>query len=100
MYQEIRKDMEKSKFLFIYDGIVFTANSIKEVAEKMFGMNIYRGDNGNWFVELNKNKKRMEYMSKENGNSNGFTKEEVEKDFLTYHFKTNYKNTALYRLCE
>jgi hypothetical protein len=92
--------MEKSKFIFFYDGVPFRINSIKELAEKLFGMNIYRGDNGNWFVELNKNKKRMEYISKENGGGNGYTKEEVEKDFLTYHFETNYKNTALYRLCE
>ena len=90
----------KSKFIFIYNGIVFAANSIEEIAEKFFGVKIYRGDNGNWFVQENGNPKRMEYLSKENGSNNGFTKEEVKRDFLKYHFNMKYKNIAVYKLCE
>ena len=92
--------MEKSKYIFIYNGMRFHVDSIKEVAEKLFGMKIYRGDNGNWFVQLNGNTKRMEYTSKENGGGNGYTQEEVEKNFLREHFKFNYANTALYKLVE
>ena len=91
--------MNTSKFIFFYNGIPFPADSIEEVAEKMFGMTICRGDNGNWFVYLNREKK-MEYTSKENGGNDGYTEDEVKKDFLSEHFKVNYKNTALYRLCE
>lgn len=91
--------MNKSKFMFFYNGIPFPADSIEEVAEKMFGMTICRGDNGNWFVYLNREKK-MEYTSKENGGNDGYTEDEVKRDFLREHFKPNYKNTALYRLCE
>ena len=91
--------MSKPKFMFFYNGIPFPADSIEEVAEKMFGMAICRGDNGNWLVYLN-GEKKMEYTSKENGGRNGYTEDEVKRDFLGEHFKPNYKNTALYRLCE
>lgn len=91
--------MSKSKFMFFYNGIPFPADSVEEVAEKMFGMTICRCNNGNWLVYLN-GKKKMEYTSKENGGNNGYTEDEVKKDFLSEHFKVNYKNTALYRLCE
>ena len=93
-------NMKKAKFVFVYNGIPFPANSLKEIAENFFGVKVYRGDNGNWFVEENGNPKRMEYTSKENGGGNGYTQEEVERNFLNEHFTLNYANTALYKLCE
>lgn len=93
------KIVNKSKFMFFYNGIPFLADSIEEVAEKIFGMTICRGNNNNWFVYLN-GEKRMEYISKENGGNNGYTEDEVKRNFIKEHFNTNYKNTALYRLCE
>lgn len=92
--------MNKPKYLFIYNGVQLPVESLKEIAEKLFGVKVYRGDNGNWFVEENGNPKRMEYTSKENGGGNGYTQEEVERDFLNEHFTMNYANTALYKLCE
>jgi len=35
--------IEKSKYLFFYNGIPFTINSLEELAVKLFGMKIYLG---------------------------------------------------------
>ena len=91
---------KNSKYIFFYNGLPFPVNSLEELAKTFFGMKVYRGDNGNWFIQLNNNPKRMEYASKENGGGNGYTQEEAEKDFLRFHFTFNYNNTALYRLVE
>lgn len=92
--------LEKYKYIFVYNGMNFGCNSIEELAEKFFGLKIYRGENGNWFVQLNGNPKTMEYCSTENDERNGYTENEVEKDFLCHHFNYKYANTALYKICE
>ena len=94
--------MNKPKYIFFYNDYILPipVDSIEELAKKIFGFEIFPREDGNWGIKLNGKEHGMSYTSKDNDPQNGYTKEEVEKDFLRFHFKPTYANTALYRLCD
>lgn len=91
--------MNKSKYILLYNGVPFTADSIEEIARKIFGLKVERGESGSWEVYIN-GENVAHYSSTETQGKNGYTREEAEKHFLRRFKPGGYKNTALYKLAE
>ena len=62
-------------------------------------MRVEKSKSGSWEVYINR-KSVACYASVETEGKNGYTKEEVERDFLRGFKLGGYKNTALYKLVE
>lgn len=92
--------MNKPKYIFVYNGISFPANSLLEIAEKMFGFKVtFDEELLSWRIWLNGKMIGTSYCSKEKDKTNGYTKEEVIKDWLSIN-RLTFANTAIYQLCE
>lgn len=83
--------MGASKYICIYNDMIFPFNDKKEIATSIMGYKLIKKDNGKWDIIING--KEVAHYSEE------FTKEEIEKNFFSTFFqKFTFANLHFYNL--